>query len=202
MLFTRDLRLHDHPALATACAEAERVVPLFIFDDAIWASGFPNPNRARFLVDCIDDLNSRLRARGGGLFRRRGDLVEQVSQVVGETGAEAVFLSEDVSAFSKRRLERLREALAVEVRTFPGITVVPPSALETSSGGPYKVFTPYWRAWEERSLRPVLDIPERVSVPTTITVGQTPRPDELVAAAPSPELPQGGETAGLARLGA
>ena len=34
MLFTRDLRLHDNPALAAACAAAERVVPLFVFDPA------------------------------------------------------------------------------------------------------------------------------------------------------------------------
>ncbi|MGI8575732.1 MAG: cryptochrome/photolyase family protein [Egibacteraceae bacterium] len=201
VLFTRDLRVHDHPAFAAACDEAERVVPLFVFDDAIWSSGYPNPNRARFLVQCVDDLNSRLRDRGGQLFRRRGELVAQVRDVVNQTGAEAVFLSEDVSGYAKARVERLRDGLeGVEVRTFPGITVVAPAELATSTGGPYKVFTPYWRAWKDRTLRPVLDAPGHVRVPTTIPVGQTPQPEELVVGEPSPELPRGGETAGLERL--
>ena len=38
VLFTRDLRVHDNLALSTAAREAERVVPLFVFDDAILGS--------------------------------------------------------------------------------------------------------------------------------------------------------------------
>ena len=34
VLFTRDLRVHDNPALHAACEECERVVPLFVLDDA------------------------------------------------------------------------------------------------------------------------------------------------------------------------
>jgi deoxyribodipyrimidine photo-lyase len=34
VLFTRDLRVRDNPALATACARARQVVPLFVFDPA------------------------------------------------------------------------------------------------------------------------------------------------------------------------
>jgi len=35
VLFTRDLRVHDNPALAEACARARRVVPLFVVDPAV-----------------------------------------------------------------------------------------------------------------------------------------------------------------------
>ena len=34
VLLTRDLRVHDNPALSTAAHEAERIVPLFVFDNA------------------------------------------------------------------------------------------------------------------------------------------------------------------------
>ena len=34
VVFTRDLRVRDHPALSAAC-HAERVVPLFVIDDAL-----------------------------------------------------------------------------------------------------------------------------------------------------------------------
>jgi hypothetical protein len=35
VLFTRDLRINDHPALAAACANAETVVPLYVTDPAL-----------------------------------------------------------------------------------------------------------------------------------------------------------------------
>ena len=38
VLLNRDLRLHDHPALAEAARRAEQVVPLFVFDRAILGS--------------------------------------------------------------------------------------------------------------------------------------------------------------------
>lgn len=43
VVFTRDLRLHDNPALHQAYVRARQVVPLFVADPAIAAP----PNRAR-----------------------------------------------------------------------------------------------------------------------------------------------------------
>ena len=34
VVFTRDLRLHDNPALALACARARRVLPAFVANAA------------------------------------------------------------------------------------------------------------------------------------------------------------------------
>jgi DNA photolyase len=48
VLFTRDLRLHDHPALSEAASGNSRVVPLFALDDALLRSA--SPNRLRFPV--------------------------------------------------------------------------------------------------------------------------------------------------------
>lgn len=44
VLFNRDLRVHDHPAL-TAAAKAERTVPLFVLDERLLGSRFAAPNR-------------------------------------------------------------------------------------------------------------------------------------------------------------
>ena len=51
VVFTRDLRVDDQPALARAAREAEHVVPLFVLDDAILGSSFNRPNRTGFLLD-------------------------------------------------------------------------------------------------------------------------------------------------------
>jgi deoxyribodipyrimidine photo-lyase len=71
VLFTRDLRVHDHPALAHAGTIAERVVPLFVLDEGLLSSGFARPNRLRFLFDSLTDLDASLRALGGALVVRR-----------------------------------------------------------------------------------------------------------------------------------
>src|SRR5262245_23224486 len=60
MLFTRDLRVRDNPALVAAC-RAERVVPVFVFDDALLGGPFAAPNRVRFLLDSLADLRESLR---------------------------------------------------------------------------------------------------------------------------------------------
>src|SRR5918995_1141348 len=72
VLFTRDLRLHDHPALAAAAERAERILPLFVLDDPLLAV-FGAPNRVAFLLDALGDLDASLRRRGGALRLRRGN---------------------------------------------------------------------------------------------------------------------------------
>jgi deoxyribodipyrimidine photo-lyase len=46
VVITRDLRVHDNPALALACAAARQVVPVFVADPALAVP----PNRGRFLA--------------------------------------------------------------------------------------------------------------------------------------------------------
>jgi len=188
VLFTRDLRIHDHPALAAAAARAESVVPLFVLDERIPAP----PNRLRFLLQSLADLR---RSLGGTLVVRRGDPVAETMRIVGETGAEAVFLSADVSMYAQERERRLA-AERVELRALPGVTVVPPGELLPAGADHFRVFTPYWRRWAETELRPVHRAPRRLPVPSGLALGRLPsRP-----AAQSPLLPEGGEAAGRRRL--
>jgi len=51
VLFTRDLRVHDQPALARAAETSERVVPLFVLDDALVRRA--SPNRLAFLLESL-----------------------------------------------------------------------------------------------------------------------------------------------------
>jgi deoxyribodipyrimidine photo-lyase len=199
VLFTRDLRVHDHPALAQAASEAEQVIPLFVLDEGILSSRFAAPNRVRFLLDSLADLRRSLQALGGTLLIRRGDVVAETMRVVGESEAEAVFLSDDVSAYAQKR-ERALAAERVAVRTCPGVTVVPQGDLRPSRGDYFRVFTPYWRRWAEAQLRPVRRAPRSVSTPAGLAKGRLPALGDLVAGEPSPDLPAGGEEAGRARL--
>jgi deoxyribodipyrimidine photo-lyase len=202
VLFTRDLRLHDHPALSAAVERAERVVPLFVLDDDI-LTAFGAPNRVAFLLDSLADLDVGLRGRGGALVVRRGNVLAETVRIAQDAGAEAVFVGEDVSAYAQERERRLRRALAgarIELEVFPGVTVIPPGDLAPAGADHFRVFTPYWRRWREEPRRDVLPAPERIELPEGVELGHRPGRRELVRGTPAPVLPTGGETAGRRRL--
>ncbi|WP_378755169.1 cryptochrome/photolyase family protein [Microbispora bryophytorum] len=193
VLFNRDLRIRDHPALSEACAVARHVVPLFVFDPAIGAR-----HRRDFLRASLHDLRSSLRALGGDLVVRHGDPVAHAVRVAAQAGASAIWASEDVSPLARRRERRLAaecRAHRLEFRLFPGVTVVPPGALRPGGGSHYRVFSPYWRAWSATARRPVLGAPHRLCLPPGIDPGVLPE------ASPEPYgIVRGGESEARRRL--
>ena len=205
MLFTRDLRLHDHPALAAAVEASDCVVPLFVLDDALRASDYARPNRMKFLRESLVDLDGSLRSRGGHLVVRHGDPVREAVAVAGTARARAIFLSADVSAFAQRRARRLAAAGAergIEVRTFPGVTIAERTALRPAGGDHFRVFTPYWNRWSTLPLRALAPLPRRIAVPSGLARGGIPPLRDLLPGTPSPHVIAGGETLGRARLDA
>src|SRR5690606_503865 len=167
VLFHRDLRVHDHPALAAACAGAERVVPLFVVDRHLWS--LASPNRLRFLCQSLADLRESLRRRGADLVVRRGDPVTEAVRVATACGAERLHVTADVSAYATARQRRLAAACAdarVGFEAHPGVTLVPPGALLPAGGGDhYRIFTPYWRVWRQHPWRPEVAAPARIRLP-------------------------------------
>ncbi|PZT73460.1 MULTISPECIES: cryptochrome/photolyase family protein [unclassified Streptomyces] len=197
VLFTADLRLHDHPPLRAALASADEVVPLFVRDDAIEAAGFGVPNRRAFLADCLRDLDAGLRDRGGRLVVRSGDVAAEVCAIAAETGADEVHVAADISGYARRREERLRAALESagrRLRVHDGVvTAVAPGAVTPAASDHFAVFTPYFRRWSGERLREVFGAPRAVRVPSG------PRSEEIPARAAvdgvSEGLAEGGERA-------
>jgi deoxyribodipyrimidine photo-lyase len=205
VLFNRDLRLRDHPALTAAGRESRRVVPLFVLDDRILSGPYSSANRGAFLIDALTDLRRSLRALGGDLVVRRGSVVTETMQVVHETDADALFVSADVSRYAVCREEALNRACArqrVAFRRFPGVTVVPPDALRPAGGDHYRVFTPYWRVWDAAIWRPVERTPRQLASVPALAVGRLPSTAELTPGELSPRLPSGGESAARRALNA
>src|ERR1700759_2681396 len=108
MLFTRDLRVTDNPAL-WAASRAERTVPLFVLDAAILGSRFAAPNRVAYMREALVDLDGRLKAMDGRLFIRRGQVVEEAMRVAEEAGAGELHIAADWSAYARRREDARRE---------------------------------------------------------------------------------------------
>ena len=195
VVFTRDLRLHDNPALHQACARARQVVPLFVLDPAIAAP----PNRARFLAESLADLRGSLRERGGDLVIREGDPAAEVIALAGETKASAVYLADDVSHYAaarRRALERECATHRLDLTFTPGLTVVPPGEAKPAGGGHYRVFTPYWRAWRAATWRRHHPAPHAISTPAVERVGSLPAGGHGASAG----LATGGERVGRQRF--
>src|SRR3954471_6579073 len=202
MVFTRDLRVRDNPALAAA-ARADQVVPLFVFDDALLGGLHGGANRLRFLIQSLADLHAALERAGAGLIIRRGNWPEEVATLAHACGADAVHLSDDVSAFAAARVDAL-SALGAErgfaVVTHSGVTVVPPGDLLTGAHTTYQVFTPFFRRWRAAPWRSPVRAPATLTLPPATEPGVRATLEMLPDATPSPAVIEGGETAALARL--
>jgi deoxyribodipyrimidine photo-lyase len=156
--FRRDLRLADHPALVEALASADQVVPAFVLDPVLLGpAGAP---RVAFLFGCLDDLHRRT---GGALVLRSGDPVEQIPRLAEEVEASEVFVTEDFGPYGARRDDAVAGALAAAGRQLVAVGTpyaVAPGVLRTGSGTPFKVFTPYYRAWRAHGADAPLPVPD------------------------------------------
>ena len=191
--FRRDLRLDDHPALLAAIESAGpdgTVLPVFVFDERLWGpSGDP---RRRFLLDCLAQLREQ---SGGALVLRSGDPTRVVPQLAGEIGAGSVHVSADAGPYGRRRDDAVERALAGVplVRTGSPYAVTP-GRVTKADGTPFKVFTPFARAWREHGWRAPAQRPESVPWTTGIRSDEAPPAPDLGDVA----LPPAGEAAARA----
>ena len=143
--FRRDLRLRDHPALAAASSDGEEVLACFVLDPRLEASS--GPRRLQFLGDSLRQLRDDL---DGRLLVTRGQPEKQIPRIAKEIGASAVHISQDFAPFGQRRDEKVRAALeSVPLVETGSPYLVSPGRVTKKDGSPYKVFTPFLRAWRE-----------------------------------------------------
>ncbi|SDL01377.1 deoxyribodipyrimidine photo-lyase [Nocardioides sp. YR527] len=148
MWFRRDLRLGDHPALQAAAADGH-VVPLFVLDPRLAGSG----RRWGRLLASLAALREEME---GALVIRQGDPAEVVAQVAAEAGASRVHISTETTPYGRRRDEAVEQRLADAGIGLVGTGspyAVTPGRVRNATGAPYRVFTPFLRAWREHGWR-------------------------------------------------
>ena len=157
MWFRRDLRIADNAALAEAAAQAlddgdGRVVPLFVIDPALWEHA--GDARRAYLVASLDALGASL---GRNLLIRHGHPARVVAEVVAASDASSVHISADFSPYGSRRDAAVDAALAVPLVRTGSPYAVDPGRVTKGDGTPYRVFTPFYRAWLQHGWRPPID---------------------------------------------
>jgi deoxyribodipyrimidine photo-lyase len=140
--FRRDLRTGDHPALLAA-AEAGDVLGVFVLDeDLLRPSGAV---RRAFMYDCLRALDSQL---SGRLLVVRGKPAEVLPRIAASVDATSVHVTADCGPYGRERDVAVAEALGDVsfVRSGSPYAITPGRVLK-QDGTPFRVFTPFYRAW-------------------------------------------------------
>jgi deoxyribodipyrimidine photo-lyase len=145
----RDLRLADNPALLAAVDEGEAVLPVFVLDPVLLRSA--GLGRRAWLMAALHALDADLRAADGpGLSVLEGRPAEVLPGVAQQVGARTVHVSADFAPYGRRRDAQVHAALgdvgaALEATGSP--YAVAPGGLRNGYDLPFKVFSPFHRAW-------------------------------------------------------
>src|SRR6185437_9887566 len=154
--FRQDLRTSDNPALAAA-EKRGAVVPLYVLDEE---GRRPLGGASRWwLHHSLAALEKSL----GGLVLRRGNPAQLLPQIA-KAGADRAVWNRSHEPDAIARDEAVVEALdraGIAVETFNGNLLHEPTEIRTQTGGPFKVYTPFWRACRAGKVAP----PERAHKP-------------------------------------
>ena len=146
--FRQDLRLDDNPALAAALTRGRPVVPVFVHDEAgegAWSFGGASK---WWLHHSLAALDASLRQRGSRLLIARGDSEAELRRLIAATGADAVYWNRRYEPAARTRDSAIKArftADGVESKSFNGALLFEPHTIRNKQGGPFQVFTPYWR---------------------------------------------------------
>ena len=160
----RDFRLHDNPALLHAASRSERLLVLYIHapdEEAPWTPGAASQ---WWLHQSLTRLTEQLEQAGSRLIIRHGPSLQALQACLDETDAKSVCwnrLYEPAIRERDRHIKQVLREAGIEVRSFNAALLTEPWTVQTKSGGPYRVFTPFWRA-----IRPTLDALEPCPTPT------------------------------------
>lgn len=156
--FRRDLRLNDNPALQAALRRCQRVHCVFVLDRTILDTLPRRDRRVAFILQCLKDLDASLReaaggVRSAGLLVLQGDPQAVIPSLARTLGVGAVFSAEDYEPYARARDRQVQDALhrdGIAWQSVQDHVLVAPAALLNQTQQPYRVFTPYLRAWRKR----------------------------------------------------
>lgn len=175
--FRDDLRLGDHPALIAAAGHGDvssaSIIPVFVFDKTFSQVGGAGK---WWLHNAIDALANNIQDEGGNLLLRRGNPADHLLELARASGAKSVYALAARTPAERAEQEKIRHHLAqhnIDLCLHAGALMHTPNRLRTKAGGPFKVFTPFWKAFRLQVTEYGLPVDEAVEKPTC-TWSQTP----------------------------
>ncbi len=159
--FRRDLRIGDHPALLEAIKNSDEIVPLFILDKSqIEEAG------AKLLAYMGQSLRALDESLGNKLHIIEGDQVEVLKDLIARYNVKEVHISDEYERYGAARDARVEAAGIPLVRTGSPYAVKPGRVVKPSDATPYRVYTPFYRAWRTHGYRGPVAAPKEIKAPT------------------------------------
>lgn len=152
--FRRDLRDFDHAALSHALQSARQVYCAFVFDTDILGKLVDKADRrVEFIWESVRELKHALQDKGGDLIVLHGPARTEIPALAKRLDVGAVHANRDYESPAA-----LRDAAVATSLTSDGISfhlhkdqiIFESEQILTAEGNPYRVFTPYQRAWLKR----------------------------------------------------
>ncbi|PVX29245.1 cryptochrome/photolyase family protein [Sphingomonas pokkalii] len=161
--FRRDLRLADQPALAAAL-KAGTVLPVYVLDDETAKHRAMGGASRWWLHHSLASLDAALREKGSRLILRRGRSEEALARLADETGADTVHCIRHYEPWWRNAERAVSKRLTLCCHD--GNYLLPPGAVTSGAGSPYKIFTPFWRSLRDcLPPAPPRPTPSRIAAP-------------------------------------
>ena len=159
--FRRDLRIGDHPALLEAMKNSDEIVPLFILDKAQIAEA-----GEKLLAYMGQSLRALDESLGNTLHIIEGDQVEVLKDLIARYDVKEVHISAEYERYGAERDARVEAAGIPLIRTGSPYAVAPGRVRKPSDDTPYKVYTPFYRAWRTHGYRAPAATPKNIKAAT------------------------------------
>jgi deoxyribodipyrimidine photo-lyase len=180
--YRRDLRLSDNPALAAAVADSDRVVPVYVHapeEESPWS---PGAATRWWLHHSLAALDAALRQKGTALALRQGPALPALVELAHAVGATKVVwnrLYDPAIVARDTAIKAGLRDLGFECESHNGSLLHEPWEIRTGQGGPYRVFTPYWRACQTGLAAQPMPVPAPARLHGLSTPAGGPTLDEL-----------------------
>lgn len=150
--FRRDLRLQDNCGLYHALNSGKKVLPIFIFDEAILSRLPNNDARVSFLHQELTNINTQLRELGTNLAVFHGKPLVIFEQLLEKYSVETVFTNHDYEPYALQRDAAIKTLLTsknIGFKTYKDQVIFERNEIVKKDGTAYKVYTPYSKKWLE-----------------------------------------------------
>ena len=147
----RDLRITDNAGLYRALKAGGPVLPIFIFDYEIISKLPSEDARVVFIHKSVAALAEAYQEHGSDLRVFYGKPPNVWQDIKKEYDLAAVYTNRDYEPYAKARDQAVKELLAkdgIGFYDFKDHIIFEGVEVQKNTGGPYTVYTPFWRKWK------------------------------------------------------
>ncbi|MEN8767249.1 MAG: deoxyribodipyrimidine photo-lyase, partial [Polaribacter sp.] len=130
----------------------KKVLPIFIFDEAILSRLPNNDARVSFLHQELTNINTQLRELGTSLAVFHGKPLVIFEQLLEKYSVETVFTNHDYEPYALQRDAAIKTLLTsknIGFKTYKDQVIFERNEIVKKDGTAYKVYTPYSKKWLE-----------------------------------------------------